>query len=119
MSSTETRYSVEPRNGLGLAAIILGVMGLLFGLVPLVGGFFAIGLGLTGMILGFAGRGRVKRGTATNRKTTWAGIVTSLLAVALGIFATVQVFSAVEEFGEDMEEIEQEFEQDLEDLEQE
>jgi hypothetical protein len=63
MSTIDQR--VVARNGLGLAGLILGIVGILFGLVPLT--FWIAGtLGVIGLSLSFAGRGRVKRGEATN-----------------------------------------------------
>ena len=73
----------EPRNALGVAALILGIVGLMFGFMPITG-FVACGLGVTGLILALAARGRLRRRTATNRKTTIAGGVVSLAAIALG-----------------------------------
>jgi len=95
-------YVSEPRNGLGLASIILGILGLLFGLVPLTG-FIAFGLGAVAVILALANRGRLKRGRATNRKTTWAGLITGFLAIALGIVGMVIFFDAVSDLGEDLD----------------
>lgn len=100
----------EPRNGLGLAALILGLIGVLFGLVPLTG-FIAVGLGLTGLILGFAGIGRLRRGTASNRKTTGFGMAASVAAIALGIWGMTIFFGAVEELDRDLEELESELEE--------
>jgi hypothetical protein len=61
-----------PRDGLGLAAFVLGVIGLILAFIPL--GFLVAGiLGIIGLILGFLGRGRAKRGEATNGTTAlWA-----------------------------------------------
>src|SRR3954452_19313376 len=74
---------VHPRNGAGRAALICGVLALICAI-----GFFlvltvpvAIILGLAGIILGFVGRGRVRRGLATNRGSATTGIVTGLLAL--------------------------------------
>jgi hypothetical protein len=75
--TTEQQAVVTPtpvyRNGFGLAGIILGIVGLLFALVPLT--FWVAGLiGGTGLILALVGRARAKRGEASNAKTAWAGI---------------------------------------------
>lgn len=108
--------TIEPRNALGIAALALGLVGVLFGLVPLTG-FVAIGAGLVGVTLALANRGRLRRGTATNRKTTWSGLVVSLGAIALGIWGMTIVFGAVDQFDQDMEEIFDDLDRDLQELE--
>lgn len=98
------------RNGLGIASLILGLIGIFTGLIPIM--FWLAGvLGLTGLILGFAGRGRVKRHEATNGKTTWAGIIASVGAIAMAIWGIAIVLGAFEQLDEDLQDIEQELEQ--------
>ena len=70
-------YGASPRNGAGLASLILGIIGLLLcwllgiGIVP----------GIIGLILGVVGMRRAKRGLATNRGVAIAGVVTSVIAI--------------------------------------
>ncbi|WP_432488224.1 DUF4190 domain-containing protein [Kineococcus sp. SYSU DK018] len=73
-------YGAKPRNGAGLASLILGIVGLLLCWL------FGIGLlpGLIGLVLGVVGLRRAKRGEATNKGVAVAGIVTSVLAVIAG-----------------------------------
>jgi len=79
-----------PRDGLGLAAFVLGVIGLILAFIPLA--FWIAGiLGITGLILGFLGRGRAKRGEATNGTTALWGIILSALAVAISVFAAARL----------------------------
>jgi hypothetical protein len=70
-----------PRDGLGLAAFVLGVISLiLIFFIPV--GFLGTGiLGIIGLILGFIGRGRAKRGEATNGMVALWGIITSAAVV--------------------------------------
>ncbi len=82
----------RPRNGLGIAALVLGILALLTG-------FFLLGglLGIIAIILGFIGRGRAKRGEATNGGMALAGIITGLLGllITIGIIAAgVSVFNS-------------------------
>lgn len=72
---------VGPRNGFGIAALILGVLGLLF-CWTIAGG---IVLGVVAIILGALGRGRVKRGEATNSGLAISGIMLGALAIVLGL----------------------------------
>lgn len=100
-TATDTRTR-QARNGLGIAALIVGIIGCLFGLVPLM--FWVAGpLGVTGLILGLAGRGRVKRREATNIKTAWAGVVVSLAALALSVYGAAVTFDAFSDLGEELD----------------
>ncbi|MCW2713597.1 MAG: hypothetical protein JWN88_644 [Frankiales bacterium] len=80
-----------PSNGLGIAALVLGILGVL--------GFFLGGalLGIIAIVLGFIGRGRAKRGEATNGGMALAGIllgVLSILLTALIVIAGVSLFNS-------------------------
>lgn len=99
-----TQAPPEPRNGLGIASISLGIVGLLFCLMPITG-FIGFALGAIGLILGLSALGRLKRGKATNTKTTWAGIITSLAAIVFGIIGIVMFFTAVDQLGDDLDEV--------------
>jgi hypothetical protein len=73
-----------PRNGLGIAALILGIIGVVVGIIPFF--FWVAGiLGVIGLILGFVGRGRARRGEATNGTMALWGIITSAVAVVVSI----------------------------------
>jgi hypothetical protein len=69
-----------PKNGLGVASLIVAIIGLL----TVFGG---IVLGVVAVILGVLGRGRAKRGEATNGGVAMAGIVLGVLGVVVGIVA--------------------------------
>jgi Septum formation len=80
------------RNGLGIAAVILGIIGVLSGFIPLfiplffwVAGIF----GIIGLMLGLVGYGRFQRGAATNGTMALWGIITSAVAVVLSIVGLV------------------------------
>ena len=82
------------RNGLGIAALILGIIGAVSGLIPFL--FWLAGiLGVIALILGLVGRGRVKRGEATNKGTTTFGAVLGLIALILSVVGAVITFKAV------------------------
>ena len=93
-----------PRNGLGIAALCLGVVGLLFGIVPFTG-FIAFALGAVGVILGVAGFALARRGTATNTVTAVSGTVVSAIAIALGVWGMVIVFTGLNRLAEDLESV--------------
>ena len=70
-----------PRNGLGTAALILAIIGLVL-CWTVAGG---IVLGIVAVILGFIGRSRVKRGEANNGGIALAGIILGALSLVAGI----------------------------------
>lgn len=66
-----------PKNGLGTAALILAIIGVVL-CWSIAGG---IALGLSAIIIGFLARGRVKRGEATNGGVAIAGIALGAVAI--------------------------------------
>lgn len=73
--------SPAPRNGLGIAALVVGIIALI-GAISVVGGIL---LGIVAVVLGFAGRARAKRGEATNGGTALAGIIVGVVAMVAGL----------------------------------
>ena len=65
------------RNGLGVAALVLGILGLL-GAIAVVPGVL---LGVLAVVFGVIGRTRAKRGEATNGGLAVAGVVLGVLAL--------------------------------------
>ncbi|MFJ8852177.1 DUF4190 domain-containing protein [Streptomyces sp. NPDC102437] len=89
------------RNGLGIAALILGVIGAVSGLIPFL--FWLAGiLGLIALILGLAGRGRAKRGEATNKGMATFGAVLGLISLILTVVGAVITFKAVDDAVNDL-----------------
>jgi len=72
---------VPPRNGLGIAALVIAILALVT-TFSVAGGIL---LGSVAVILGIMGRGRVKRGEANNGGTALAGIVLGALAIVVGL----------------------------------
>ena len=79
-----------PKNGLGIASLVVAIVALL----SLFGG---VVLGVVAVILGFLGWGRAKRGEANNGGIAVAGIVLGFLSI---IEAIVLIALAVWGFGE-------------------
>ncbi|MGW4159381.1 DUF4190 domain-containing protein [Streptomyces sp. NPDC004788] len=89
-----TQAPVAMRNGLGTAALILGIIGTLSGLIPLF--FWLAGvLGLIALILGLVGKGRVKRGEADNKGVALTGAILGLAGLVLSVVGAVITFTAV------------------------
>lgn len=71
-------FGAAPRNGMGTAGLVLGIIGVVLCWNPL--GFV---LGILAIIFGSIGRGRAGRGEATNRSSATAGLVLGIVAIAL------------------------------------
>ncbi|WP_332840355.1 DUF4190 domain-containing protein [Streptomyces alfalfae] len=71
---------MAPANGIGVAGLVLGIISAVgFCLWPL-----AIVLGILAVIFGAVGRGKAKRGEATNGGQALAGIICGAAGVVLG-----------------------------------
>jgi hypothetical protein len=112
-----------PKNGLGIASLIVAIIGLL----SIFGGIL---LGIVAVILGVLGRGRAKRGEATNGGVATAGIVLGVLAVVVSIIAIAltvmfarevgagDLFECLQQAGNDVEaqqECREQFQRNIED----
>lgn len=99
------QYAVPMRNGFGITALVLGIVGIVpFGLMPITG-FIALVLGVLSLIFGLLGLQRTRKGIADNTKMSWAGTVLGAVATALGIVMTVVLFQATNQFVNDMDRI--------------
>lgn len=70
-----------PRNGLGVTALVVAIVALLSSF-SVAGGVI---LGIVAVIIGFAGRSRVKRGEANNGGVALAGVILGFLAIIVGL----------------------------------
>ncbi|MGF7236435.1 MAG: DUF4190 domain-containing protein [Frankia sp.] len=68
----------DPANGLGTASLVLGIIGIT--LCWVIVGAVA---GIAAFVLGIIGRARVRRGDATNRGATTAGITLGALSTVI------------------------------------
>lgn len=80
----------QPRNGLGVASLVLGVASLVAAISFLLFPLALLG-GVVGAVLGIIALSRQRRGKATNRGQALAGVICSLLALALAITLSVRV----------------------------
>lgn len=82
------------RNGLGIAALCCGLIGILVGLIPFM--FLASGaLGILAIVFGIIGIRRVGRSEASNRGMAISGLVTGVAAFALAIWGIVIIMSGL------------------------
>jgi hypothetical protein len=81
---------VEPKNGLGVASLVLAIVALLSVWTV----FVAVVLGPAAMVVGFLGRARVRRGIANNGGVAIAGIALGALAIIVGV-AFIPIYTVV------------------------
>jgi hypothetical protein len=85
---TERRYA--DRNGMGTAALLLGVVGLVLAVLLI---FFPIAfiLGVLAVIFGAVGLARANRGQASNRGHALAGLICGALAVIFAVVIAIRI----------------------------
>ncbi|MGW1159649.1 DUF4190 domain-containing protein [Streptomyces sp. NPDC002519] len=74
--------SAQPSNGMGTTGLVLGIIGLVCSLTFFLW-FFGIILGILAIIFGAVGRGKAKRGEATNKGAATAGLVCGIVATVV------------------------------------
>ncbi|MGH3772209.1 MAG: hypothetical protein ACRDRW_12565 [Pseudonocardiaceae bacterium] len=102
--STTNAASAPARNGFGITALVLALVGLVFGLVPLAG-FLALILGALAVLFGLLGWARVRRREASNPKMTMIATVLGVVVAAAGIWGITIVFGAADKLGDDLRRI--------------
>ncbi len=86
----------QPKNGLGTAGFVLGLIGLIFSFIPVVG-LVAWPLVILGIIFSALGFVRTRSGKATNKGLSIAGLVLSVIGLAICIVWTVTAAKVVNE----------------------
>jgi len=97
-------YLPQPRNGYGVTALVLAIVGLVFSLVPLTG-FIALICGGLAVLFALLGLGRVRRGQADNKRLTITGLVLGALALVIGFIGVIIVFTATNKLATDLSKI--------------
>lgn len=82
------------RNGFGTTALVLGIVGFLFALVPLVG-VIAWPLVILGLVFAVLGWQRISKGEANNRGAVITGAITALLGLLVCVVYAVSFAKAV------------------------
>ena len=95
--------SPSPKNGIGIAAMVVGIVALLLCWIP----FLGLLLAIVALVLGIVGIRKVSRGEATNKGMAIAGVVTGALALLLGAFFTFAVVAIFDDIGSLVECVEQ------------
>jgi hypothetical protein len=86
---------VPPRNGLGVAALVLAVVALVAS-CSVAGGLV---LGISAIIIGVLARGRVNRGEANNGGVAMTGIILGALAVVVSLAFIALYLNVFNEYG--------------------
>jgi hypothetical protein len=103
---TQPQYvATEPGKGFAVAALVLGITGIVFGTVPITG-LIAVALGLTGFVLGVISWRKRSRLHLRHTMAAW-GTILSAIALALGIWGMVIVTDTVNEIDRDLNELDQ------------
>lgn len=84
----------RPRNGMGTAALVLGIVGVLFSLVPIIG-IIAWPMVIIGLGLGIAGILQARQGRADNKGVAIAGTVLSAFGLLFCLMYTAVFAAAV------------------------
>ncbi|MFF3320280.1 DUF4190 domain-containing protein [Streptomyces sp. NPDC003035] len=95
-------FPQEPRNGLGVAALVIGIVGLLVALVPFLFWLGAV-LGVLALVFGIIGIGKAGKGEATNKGSAVTGVVTGALAVVVSIVWVAVLATAVKDVADEIE----------------
>ncbi|CRK61213.1 hypothetical protein [Alloactinosynnema sp. L-07] len=89
-----------PRNGLGTAGFVVGLIGMLFAFVPIVG-VIAWPMVIVGLILSIVGVVLAGKRQATNRGMAIAGVVVSAIGLVVCVIWAVAFANAVNEAAND------------------
>jgi hypothetical protein len=100
---------------MAIASLVLGIVALIAGLVPCVGLYVALPLGLIGLILGFVARKAAAKEEGGTTGMATAGLVISLVALIISFAWFNMQKAAVEEVGAAIEEKGEELKEDLND----
>lgn len=85
---------------MAVAALILGIVGCVLGLVPLTG-FIALICGVLGLVFGFVGYNKAKTGLPHRTMAIW-GVVLGAGAVILGIIGLTIVADVVNDIDQQL-----------------
>ncbi|MFF8775524.1 DUF4190 domain-containing protein [Kitasatospora sp. NPDC015120] len=90
----------QPRNGLGVAAMVLGIVGTVLGLAVILFWLSWL-LALLAVILGAVALAQVRKGVATNRGTALAGVILGVVGLLVSTGAGVLVVAEIRAVNEE------------------
>jgi hypothetical protein len=71
-----------PKNGLGTAGLVCGILGLVFSVIPIIGFIPGWPLAILGVVFSGIGLARATKRMASNRGTAIGGLVCGFIAIA-------------------------------------
>jgi hypothetical protein len=89
---------VAPRNGFGVTALVLGIVGAVFSWVPVLGLILAV----LAVVFGALGYARARKGQATNSGMAIAGLVLGIIAFLIQIIIFAAVGGAANQVSKDL-----------------
>lgn len=87
-------YPPPPQNGFGTAAFVLGLLGLLFSFIPIIG-IIAWPMVLLAVVFGAVGLAKASSGRATDRGLAIAGLICGLLGLMICILYAAAFSAAI------------------------
>lgn len=84
----------QAKNGIGTAALVLGIIGLVFSVILMGISVFSLILSIPAVVLGGIGIAQASHGTATNRGSAITGLVCGVIAIGVTILMSA-VFVAI------------------------
>jgi hypothetical protein len=90
----------QASNGLGTAGFVLGLIGLLFSFIPVIG-VVAWPLVILGIVFSAVGMGKASKGRATNKGLSIAGLVLSIVGLIICVVWAVAFKDAADDLEEE------------------
>jgi hypothetical protein len=75
-------YYAQPTNGMGVAALVLGIVGLVFSFIPVIG-VIAWPMVILGVVFGAVGISKAGKAPGTPKGTAIAGLTCSLVGLVI------------------------------------
>jgi hypothetical protein len=97
-TTTPTTSATLPRNGFGVTALVLGIVGVVLSWVPVLGGILAV----LAVVFGGLGYARARQGQATNQGMTIAGLVLGVIAFVIQVIVFAAVGSAANQLDKEL-----------------
>jgi len=94
------QHTVAPSNGLGTAGFVVGLIGLVFAFIPVIG-VIAWPLVILGIIFSAVGISKAAKGRATNKGLAIAGLVVSIAGFVVCVLWTVAFGKAVDDVNDE------------------
>ncbi|GAA3396290.1 DUF4190 domain-containing protein [Streptomyces roseoviridis] len=92
----------QPQNGIGITALVLGIVGLVSGIIPFLFWLGAI-LGVLAVVFGIIGAARAGKGLATNKGMAVTGAVLGGVALVASLVWLIFIATAVTDVAKEIE----------------